>query len=640
MALSIPTQEKQIAQANAGVRKRIDDLNRMAWALMFEHGSESDRALINAFEARELAEYHDYTAGIANSYRVEALSRIFRSEYYISLESLWKALQLFHDIQDPVGEAYCHAGFGMVYANNGDLGKALSYYMRAIDFLSALEYDTEILGMCYIGLGTVYLDRQGYESAQTYFQKCYALAERMGSETGKARATGSLGALQLAQGQLEGARETCLKSLKLYEVNNNQMGLSRVMHDLGKIHVQTNDLQSARHFFEQALDIRTQIGYPQGQISSWIELGKLLTLLDERPLAFENLGQALEASLHINLPSKAADSHHAFAEAYKREGNFSKALEHFEAFHRLKLQTQQVVSKNQMQYIQSSLQIEKAQREKELYRMRNLELEQLNRDIEQALEMINDSLNYARRIQNVILPPEQLFQDDFSDSFIFYQPREIVSGDFYWHLRHNDQIFVAVVDCTGHGVPGAFMSMLGYSLLNHLVKDEGLVEPIEILRALDDRLTDVLRQRNDLSDVHDGMDAALVCFCRNGGKMAFAGANLPLTRIRDGVLTDFAGMRAPLGGSLRVFREKHFVGHQLELRPDDQYYLYSDGFRDQFGLTSAQKRKYSRQRFHSLLEHVHCLPMKEQQLALQGEFERWKGELRQVDDVVVVGVRW
>ena len=518
----------------------------------------------------------------------------------------------------------------------------MSYYLRALETLESLP-PTDVLIFTYLGLGNLFLDRHEYPIAQDYYAKAMGVCNAIGAPAMKARIFSSLATIRLAEGHPDAALELSLEALTTYQQLDNPMGMSRAFHDLGRIHKQVGQPEAARHYFVQALAVRRDIGYLQGTVTTLIELGKLRLELGEPEAGFALLEEALAESQRVGFVAKEANARQALASAYKAQGRSADALEQFEAYHDLQLRNQQTEARSQADYIRKSLEMEKAQGEQELLRQRNLELEQLNRDLEQALEMIHDSLNYARRIQNVILPPIDQLAADFADSFVFYQPREIVSGDFYWHLRHDGpygpSVYLAVVDCTGHGVPGAFMSMLGHALLNQLIRDERLSQPAAILDALDAYLTDVLRQRDDLSDVHDGMDAAMIHYQPERHLLSFAGANLPLTRLRGGQLDEWSGNRFPLGGSQRVFRRKSFTAAHLEVQPGDQFYLYSDGFRDQFGWNEQQKRKYSRSRFHELLCRVSVLPMPEQRAALEAEFHRWRGTLRQVDDVVVLGVR-
>ncbi len=634
--LELPTREAQ------RIRRQVDALNHEAWNLLFVQGSDSDRALQLAYEARELADSLDYTAGLADSYRTETLARIFRSEYPDALEALWLAQQLYRDEANQEGEGFCLAAYGLVYSSTGQTARAFSYYLQAIETLEN-HPPTQAICFTYLGLGNLYLDRRDGTNARRYFDLALATSDCIALQGMKARVLNSLTALHLHENQFDQALNCCIESLALYQAQHNLMGISRAFHDLGRIHRLNGQPEAARHYLQEALSVRREIGYVLGLISTLIELGQLLLEQGEPAAGLALLEEALDESQRVGIVAKEAQTRQVLAKALKAEGRFAEALEQYEAFHALQLRNQQAEARSQAEYIRKSLEIEKTQREQELLRQRNLELERLNRDLEQALEMIHDSLNYARRIQNVILPPTEQLAADFADSFVFYQPREIVSGDFYWHLHHEgphgSSIYLAVVDCTGHGVPGAFMSMLGHALLNQLVRDEGLSHPAAILEALDAHLTDVLRQRDDLSDVHDGMDASLVHFQPERNRLTFAGANLPLTRLRGGQLDEWPGSRHPLGGSQRVLRRKSFTAIHLDIEPGDQFYLYSDGFRDQFGLTDRQKRKYSRARFHTLLCRIAPLPMAEQRAALEAEFHRWRGSLRQVDDVVVLGVR-
>lgn len=260
---------------------------------------------------------------------------------------------------------------------------------------------------------------------------------------------------------------------------------------------------------------------------------------------------------------------------------------------------------------------------------RTKELEEKNRDITSSIE-------YARRIQEAILPSRDYIFNRLNNAFILYQPKDIVSGDFYWFAEQNGIHVFAVVDCTGHGVPGAFMSMIGHNLLHQIVGEKRITEPGEILDHLHVGIQLTLRQGRNEVQTNDGMDVSIICLHRQG-KIKWAGANRPLLIIDpSGEVQRIEGDKFPLGG-VQFQKERRFSTHEIVVERGSMAYLFSDGYADQFG--GLKGKKFMLRRFHALLGDIHLMSAEEQQQALRQNFEDWRQNHEQVDDVLIVGIQ-
>lgn len=255
--------------------------------------------------------------------------------------------------------------------------------------------------------------------------------------------------------------------------------------------------------------------------------------------------------------------------------------------------------------------------------------------ITQQKQEITDSIHYARRIQAALLPPTQILNKHTSDHFILFKPKDIVSGDFYWMTEKNEKLIVTAVDCTGHGVPGAFMSMLGVSYLNEIVNMMDEVDAGELLNQMREYVIHSLRQKETEGESKDGMDMALCIIDTRGQTLQFAGANNPLYLLRNGELIETRGDKMPIG--IHARDDQSFTKHTIDLRDGDSIYLFSDGYADQFGGPEGKKFKYKP--FKNLLISNNHLPMDEQKKVLDQTFMSWKGDLPQIDDVVVIGIK-
>lgn len=267
---------------------------------------------------------------------------------------------------------------------------------------------------------------------------------------------------------------------------------------------------------------------------------------------------------------------------------------------------------------------------------RNKRLKSAYLEIEEQQRHITDSIYYARRIQTAILPPDSFIKKIFKEYFIYYRPKDIVSGDFYWVDKKGDLEMFAAVDCTGHGVPGAFMSIVGYNQLNYAINVAKAENPNTILDSLNEGVTETLRESSDPESVKDGMDIALCTLDRKKMRLEYAGAYNPLYLIRNCELIVFKGDKHPIGAFVDKELQK-FNNHGMDVKEGDCIYLFSDGFADQFG--GPDGKKFLLKRFRDLLLSICEKPMSEQQVIIHQTFEDWKGKEEQIDDVLVIGVK-
>ncbi len=271
----------------------------------------------------------------------------------------------------------------------------------------------------------------------------------------------------------------------------------------------------------------------------------------------------------------------------------------------------------------------------EIENQRDVALRQRDEIIQQKKE-ITDSIHYAKRIQTAVMPRVDYIEKLISDYFILFRPRDIVSGDFYWAAQKNDRTIIAVADCTGHGVPGAFMSMLGVALLNEIVNKQSCLNAGEILNDLRDHVVYALQQKGVIGEAADGMDITLCIFDFKNMTLQYAGANNSLIMIRDNNLHEYPADKMPIG--IYVKKDKLFTNHSIEIQKNDVFYMFSDGYIDQFG--GEKGRKFLISRMRNLLLDVHQLPMCEQEKRLTDAHLEWLGnKYNQIDDILVMGIR-
>lgn len=258
-----------------------------------------------------------------------------------------------------------------------------------------------------------------------------------------------------------------------------------------------------------------------------------------------------------------------------------------------------------------------------------------NEIIEEKNKSITDSINYAKRLQNAILPPKDIVDNILPEYFILYQPKDIVSGDFYWVSHHDSKFMAAAIDCTGHGVPGALLSIVGHNAINQTVNELGITQPSKVLESMNSIIKKILHQDKG-SDIKDGMDMALCTFDKQTYVLEYAGANNPVYIISEGKLNIIKASKLTVGSMQDNITEPP-INHSVQLKKGDSFYIFSDGYVDQFG--GMDNKKFKTSRFQELLISINNLSMRNQKNMIQTKFKEWQGINEQVDDVMVIGIR-
>jgi serine phosphatase RsbU (regulator of sigma subunit) len=271
------------------------------------------------------------------------------------------------------------------------------------------------------------------------------------------------------------------------------------------------------------------------------------------------------------------------------------------------------------------------------FEAKNQKIQKSNEEFTNKNKDMMDSINYAKEIQNAVLPKESYIQQFFSETFLINMPKDIVSGDFYWCSQSGSKFIVAVGDCTGHGVPAALISMMGYNKLNHIVNVIGLTKPSHILEQLDFEIREAFKKEDSEHVIPDGMDIAVCAIDRKNNTVEFAGANRPLYYLKNGALEIIKGSKKSIGGISEDI-DKDFTNHLISKDTMDCIYLFTDGFMDQFG--GVQGKKFLCKRFRELISSTHIYTMKEQKELLINALNDWKGDREQTDDICLLGIRF
>ncbi|MGZ3865950.1 MAG: tetratricopeptide repeat protein [Bacteroidia bacterium] len=577
--------------------------------------------------------------------------------------------------------------------NLAEYKKALSFYINALNIQEAIGNKKGILSSSG-AIGNVLLDLKQYDEAQKYFNRTLKIAKELKNKAGIATALSAIGSIYSAKKDYKQSADYCTQALKLFEEIDYKDGAATCYNNLAEDCHKLGDVKKALNYINKAYFMYHATGNIYGMSLALNNTGSFYETEGNNGKALEFYKRGLEEAKKIGANDRILASYKGMADVNKKMNNFKDALYAHELFKQMNDSIFNLENSKQIAEMQTRFDTEtkakeisiltkdKKIREDELSRQRfiswsvtiggflilllalvairgyaqkrkaNNELAIKNKKIEQAYDIIEDqhkdiksSIRYAKRIQEAILPTNA-FSDVFKENaFVFYSPKDIVSGDFYWIEKvrsgSTEKILFAAVDCTGHGVPGAFMSIVGHNLLNQSVNEHHKIKPSDILDELNIGLSETLRQTAEDSLVKDGMDIALCSLEKKdaGYLLEFAGANNPVWIVKQGTvpeLKEIKGDKHPIGIFLGE-KLKKFSNHEVELMAGDTIYVFTDGYADQFGGPNGKKFKYKP--MQELIISVQGKPMSEQMEILNITINRWRGNLEQVDDILVIGIR-
>ncbi len=467
------------------------------------------------------------------------------------------------------------------------------------------------------------------------------------------------------------------RALEIREEYRDKSKIANSLGNIGTIYIYRQRFNDALVSYQRALAINMELGNKTEALKNYFGLAFSYNRLGQYRKALNILLDKLEEVKDLNKNELLYQYYEQIFESYNSLGKIEFALDYYMKFHNTKerflneerlRQTQELETKYQTAQKEASIQLlnkeKKVQDEKikrqnmviwffvigfiiitgfailllRLYRRiqkANIELDHKNKLITKQKQEITDSIYYAQRIQKAALPSHEFIDSLLHDYFILFRPRDIVSGDFYWITGKNNKIVLVAADCTGHGVPGAFMSMLGVSFLNEIVNKNEVTQADLILNDLRENVKTTLSQTGKEGESKDGMDIALVIIEPEQNRVQYAGAYNPLYLFRNGDILETKADKMPIG--IYAKEKETFTNHIIETQPGDTFYIFSDGFVDQFG--GDKGRKYMSKPFKRLLSEIHHKPMPEQKIILDKTIDEWRGGYQQLDDIIIFGVK-
>lgn len=660
-----------------------------------EHGKYT-KALKHFNRSLKLSVQANSQKGIAEAYNNIGYVQHNNGQIDLALETYYKGLLIQEDIKDLEGASSTLNNLAFIYYQQDNFENALEYWQKSLSYRIQIG-DKKLISHSLINLGSVYYNQGLIEKALEYFEKSYKIQLELGDKQAGAYSLNNIGFIYNQQKDYKNARKYWDECLKIRRDINDKKGQIYSLQNMSSLLLATKDYKQALSFAKEAVSLSNELGIIGLKKTSYHRLYKVYfklnlhkealynftqyiaikdsvlnekntTALAERDAKYKyDIKQIADSITHsdelkikdINLSKQKAIVERQKVQQYALAGGIALILiilvlvyRMFKSKHKANelLHKQKAEIEDQATELYTQNEEIQAQRDEMAFQRANLEEVHLS---------VKDSIAYAKNIQNAMLPNRKDLAKRFDDSFVFFKPKDIVSGDFYWWTEVENHTIITAADCTGHGVPGAFMSMLGVSFLREIVNKEYITHTGVILRRLRKEIIKSLKQKTDSDSltIRDGMDMSLISINHETNILQYSGANNPLYIVKSKKLNVESKMENFIkeleldklsGFKLYEFRPDKmpialydkmdkFAAHEIQLEKGDQVYLFSDGYPDQFG--GPKGKKFKHKAFKNLLLENASKPMSVQNKILEDSFVDWQGMEEQVDDVVVLGIK-
>ena len=603
---------------------------------------------------------------------------IAHSDYKKAFKLTTEAMQIAEATKDKELMGRAQNSMGNLYWFSGDYTHASEYYINALKNFQKTKNQGQI-AECYRNIGWIYLGQEKYELSEEYLLKSLNLNTRIDDKERIIINYDDLANLYLTSKQYEKGLRSCEKSIKLAKKYQLTDAIGTIHITKAQLNYELDRLSEAEEEYNAGIGILSKVPNQSYNLClGYLGLGKVKNDQNKLSEALPLFEKAIFLAKAHNFPPELAEGYFLASKIYNTQNKLGKAYDYMELYAET---NDSVNARNNRDYIQemgakleyeqNKLQIKSLEQEQKLSdaqldRERNFKIflfvvifflfllgffiyrsflrkkkdnqliAKAYKEIEIKNKDISDSIEYALQIQQARLPHIETIKESFPEFFVMYLPRDIVSGDFYWFTEtENGKKIFAVSDCTGHGIPGAFMSMMGIDGLNYAILEKRIESSSQILNHVNKFIIDSLKQDHGIGKNKDGMDTAICIFEKDLSSVKYAGANRPLWLIRNKELIQYSPDKMSIGGN--NYSDFEFNEITIPLQKGDSVYLFSDGYPDQFG--GEYNKKFMTKNLKQLLLEITHLSAKEQEAILQTSLKNWKGAFPQIDDIILVGIK-
>ena len=616
---------------------------------MYDAQGEKQKALDYFFKCQKTADSIGDLKGA--SYALANIAKVY-SDLGNDLKSLefdFKALALKKKIGEKMGEALTLSNIGVIYRSQKNIAEALKYYNKALVIFEETK-NKRGLASTLTNLGLVYLEKGNFMQAITYYEKSLKIREEIGNIKDISTSLISLGDIYRRQGDFKKALVYFNSAIIIKRQIEDKEGIADCLNYMAKIYLEQDKYKLALEKADESMKISKGFGYRPRIRNAALTLKDIYGALNKTKEALNmyDLYISMRDSISNNETEKLLTK-----QQFKHEYEIKAAADSVKVFEEKKVagsKLEQEETKNYALFGGLGLvmlfsvfmynRYRITQKQKRIIELQKTQVEEKrqllevkNQEINHKNIQITDSINYARNIQQSVLPSEEQLKHLFKEYFALYLPKDIVSGDFYWSHQDSHKIWFALVDCTGHGVPGAFMSIMANSMLDKIIKEDKIEQPNEILNNLSFALAKKHKQQEGTPD---GMEIALCLIDKSTQIIQLSVAGSNLYYIHKEELTEIKGDHMPIGIT-EFIKEKGYTLHEFTYEEDDRFYFFTDGYVDQKGEVS--KKKFFYKPFRDLILKNHGQAMSFQKEVLLQVYLNWKGNLAQNDDISVIGFK-
>lgn len=641
---------------------------------LYYNGGEYQKSIESYLKEIEIRESLNDTEGVAIS--THNLGRTHRTigNYQLALELYQKSLTLSEKLNDRKFIAANCNDIGLVYANLSRSDLAIKE--NEVNFNKALEFHEKALKIYQEEENKLQVALSLNNIANNYSRLATnQFVAQYGEEWEDSLELLSANAIASTFGK---TFDYYNQALAIFEELNEKQEILNANINLGSHYIYTRNWSKSKEYLNKALRLSRELNSSYDISITLFQIAESAYRQKNLEVAEQNFLQSLSISNDLGVKDLSMFSHKKLGKIYEKTGSLQKALYHFKNYNLIKDVIFSENSQKSITEMQTKYETEK--KEQELKLMKNQDelqkstiqrqrlmiglavggflvilafsgllinmvrqkqrankvLEEKNDLISHQKQEITDSIRYASRIQSAVLPTATLLSESLKEHFVLFLPRDIVSGDFYWFTKQGNKVVLVAADCTGHGVPGAFMSMLGVSFLYEIVNKDNILQPAQILNKLRELIKVTLSQTGKQNEQKDGMDISLSVLDLTNMKLEWAGAFNSLYLVRNKELTEYKADKMPV--AIHVNDHQSFTNHEIQLEAGDTFYMFSDGFSDQFG--GPDGRKFMSKKFKQFLVDINELPMEEQKEKLNKAHMDWRGDTyEQIDDIIVFGVK-
>ncbi len=649
-----------------------------------------DKALKLSRQVYASSQKIDYTKGICLSLTIEGRVLYRKAKYDSSLLVLNRALELGRQLNDSVLQSMTILNIGNAYSYKGSHTTAIEYYFKGLAIEEKIS-PQEYLQWYFNNIGVVFATQKNYAKGLEYFLKSKKVAERTANAKSVDLLYNNIGWLYMLVDKKDSSLFFLNQSLELSKKSKDKYTLTLCLHNLGELHLKLKQYEKAFQYSFQSYKICKEQGFRDQLVANLETMGSVRLEQKKLDEAENYLLQGIDIAKAIDAKTHIINVSSLLAKLYEQKNNYRKAYDFYELFSFTNDTVLNQTNSKRIAEINAKYMTEQREKEIELLRKKDqihqLEINKNNDDlkqqnyinisiffgiillmimalltynryilnkkinyklqkafnlieeknllIEKSNAIITDSISYAKHLQDAILPkPSDLEKALSKEFFILHKPLHIVSGDFYWCSVQQNKVIIAIADCTGHGVPGAFMSMIGNSLLNEVVNERKITEPQKIAELLNQRIIDVLHQ-HESSQQYDGMDISICCVDKQKKEIIYTGARHSMYTF-NGSLKKIKGDPFSLGGAQHQ-QVKFFTAETFTYEDGQCLYLFTDGYCDQAG--GKENKRFTTKQFENLLTQIQVVEMQDQKEILEKVFYEWKGNTNQRDDVLVIGIK-